>query len=206
VARFLNRVWTLALDPHGREPGDVDAGHLPPGEDAAAAAKAIRGATHRTLAAVTVDYEGFRFNTMVAKLMELANLLFRYRGSEVAGGDAWDEAIRLLLLMLAPAAPHVTEELWSRRLASRGAPWSSIHLERWPAVDAAAAAVETRELPVQVNGKVRDRVDVGVGLSEAEVEALVLARPKVQAALGGKAPARIVHAAGGRLVNIVVRD
>jgi len=205
VARFLNRAWTLALDPHGREQGDPEAGRLPAGEDAAAAEKAIRGAAHRTLAAVTADYEGFRFNVMVAKLMELANLLFRYRGTQVAGGAAWDEAIRLLLLMLAPAAPHVTEELWSRRLAAAEAPWSSIHAERWPEVDAAAAAVATRELPVQVNGKVRDRVEVAVGLSEAEVEAIVLARPKVQAALGGKAPDRVIHAGGGRLVNIVVR-
>ncbi len=205
VGRFLHRLWTLALDPHGREPGDPTAGELPPGEDAAAAEKAIRGTAHRTLAAVTVDYEGFRFNTMVAKLMELANLLFRYRGTEVAGGAAWDEAIRLLLLMLAPAAPHVTEELWSRRLAAAGAEWSSIHAERWPEVDASAAAVETRELPVQVNGKVRDRVEVAVGLSASEVEALVLARPKVVAALGGRTPDRIIHAGGGRLVNIVLR-
>ncbi len=205
VARFLNRVWTLALDPHGTEPGDPTAGQLPAGEDRAAAEKAIRGTAHRTLAAVTVDYEGFRFNTMVAKLMELANLLFRYRGTEIAGGAAWDEAIRLLLLMLAPAAPHVTEELWSRRLAAAGTEWRPIHGEAWPEVDAAAAAVATRELPVQVNGKVRDRVEVAVGLSEADVEALVLARPKVIAALGGKAPERIIHAGGGRLVNIVLR-
>jgi leucyl-tRNA synthetase len=205
VARFLHRVWTLALDPHGTEPGDATAGALPAGEDAAAAGKAIRGTAHRTLAAVTADYEGFRFNTMVAKLMELANVLFRYRGTEVAGGAAWDEAVRLLLLMLAPGAPHVAEELWSRRLAAAGVPWSSIHAERWPAVDAAAAAVETRELPVQVNGKVRDRLEVAVGLSEAEVEALVLARPKVIAALGGATPERVIHAGGGRLVNIVIR-
>ncbi len=204
VARFLNRAWTLALDPHGREPGDANAGSLPAGEDATAAEKAIRSAAHRTLAAVTADYEGFRFNTMVAKLMELANLLFRYRGTEVAGGAAWDESVRLLLLMLAPAAPHVTEELWSRRLSASGTEWRSIHTERWPDVDQAAVVVETRELPIQVNGKVRDRVEVAVGLTQADVEALVLARPKVQAALAGKVPARIIHAAGGRLVNIVV--
>jgi leucyl-tRNA synthetase len=205
VARFLNRAWTIALDPHGTEPGVAGAGKLPAGEDAAAAEKAIRGAAHRTLAAVTVDYEGFRFNTMVAKLMELANLLFRYRGTEVAGSAAWDEAVRLLLLMLAPAAPHVTEELWSRRLAAAGSAWSSIHAEAWPRVDAAAAAVATREVPVQVNGKVRDRVEVAVGMPQAEVQALVLARPKVVAALAGRTPDRIIHAGGGRLVNIVVR-
>jgi leucyl-tRNA synthetase len=205
VARFIGRAWTLALDPHGTEPGDPASGSLPAGEDAATAERAIRGAAHRTLATVTADYEAFHFNTMVARLMELSNLLFRYRGTEVAGGPAWDEAIALLLLMLAPAAPHVTEELWSRRLAARGETWRSIHTERWPSVDAAAAAVETRELPIQVNGKVRDRVEIAVGLSEAQVEALVLARPKVVAALDGKTPDRVIHAGGGRLVNIVVR-
>jgi leucyl-tRNA synthetase len=205
VARFIGRAWTLALDPHGTEPGDPASGFLPAGEDAPTAERTIRGAAHRTLAAVTADYDAFHFNTMVAKLMELSNLLFRYRGTEVAGGPAWDEAIALLLLMLAPAAPHVTEELWSRRLTSRGEAWRSIHTERWPEVDTAAAAVATRELPIQVNGKVRDRVEIAVGLSEAQVEALVLARPKVIAALDGKAPDRVIHAGGGRLVNIVVR-
>ena len=136
VARFIGRAWTLTLDPHGTEPGDPASGSLPGGEDAATAERAIRGAAHRTLATVTADFEAFRFNTMVARLMELSNLLFRYRGSAVAGGAAWDEAISLLLLMLAPAAPHVTEELWSRRLAARGEAWRSIHLERWPEVDA----------------------------------------------------------------------
>jgi leucyl-tRNA synthetase len=72
-------------------------------------------------------------------------------------------------------------------------------------VDAVAAAVATRVLPVQVNGKVRDRVEVAVGLSEAEVEAIVLARPKVVAALAGVVPDRIIHAGGGRIVSIVVR-
>ena len=205
VARFIGRVWTLALDPQGTEPGDPTSGSLPAGEDAPTAGRMIRGAAHRTLAAVTADYEAFRFNTMVAKLMELSNLLFRYRGTEVAGGPAWDEAIALLVLMLAPAAPHLTEELWSRRLTARGEAWRSIHTERWPEVDAAAAAVATRELPIQVNGKVRDRVEIAVGLSEAQVEALVLARPKVMAALDGKAPERVIHAGGGRLVNIVVK-
>jgi leucyl-tRNA synthetase len=204
VHRFLNRAWTLTLDPTGTEPGDPDAGRLPPGEDAAAAEKAIRAAAHRTLAVVSAEYAEFRFNTMVAHLMELSNTLMRYRGTEVAGGDAWDEAIRILLLMLAPAAPHIAEELWSRRLAAAGAEWSSIHRERWPEVDRLAAAAEERELPVQVNGKLRDKVTIPVGLSEAEIEAIVLAREKVVSALGGKAPDRVIHA-GGRLVNIVVR-
>ncbi len=205
VHRFLNRVWTLALDPKGIEGGAHDAGQLPAGEDADAAERAIRMAAHRTLRTVTEEYEGFRFNTMVAHLMELANLLFRYRGTQVADGVAWQEAIRLLLLMLAPAAPHITDELWNRRRAAAGLAESSIHAEAWPAVDPAAIAAETREVPIQVNGKIRDRVTVPVGIEQAELERLVLARDKIRAALAGRTPDRIVHA-GGRLVNIVVRS
>ncbi len=205
VHRFLNRTWTIALDPHGVEPGDPASGRLPAGQDVAAAEREIRTAAHRTLRDVTADYEGFRFNTMVAKLMELSNLLVRYRGTPIAGGAAWDEAVRLLLLMLAPAAPHVTEELWSRLAAASGRRWSSIHIERWPEVDTAATAETMREVPIQVNGKLRDRVEVPVGISASELETLVLGRPKVAAALAGRAPERIVQAGGGKLVNIVVR-
>jgi leucyl-tRNA synthetase len=205
VRRFLNRAWTIVLDEEGLEPGDPEAGRLPEGQDLAAAEGAIRAAAHRTLRDVTEDYEGFRFNTMVAKLMELSNLLFRYRGTPAAAGAAWDEAVRLLLLMLAPAAPHITEELWSRRLAAAGREWSSIHAERWPEVDAAAVVEATREVPVQVNGKLRDRVTVPAGIDDAELERRVLAAPKVIAALAGRTPDRVVVAGGGRLVNLVVR-
>jgi leucyl-tRNA synthetase len=204
ISRFLNRVWAAALDPHGVEAGDPESGVLPAGQDRAAGEKALRAATHRTLRVVSEEYAGLRFNTMVAHLMELSNLLQRYRGTAVAGTAAWDEAIRLTLLMLAPAAPHVTEELWSRMAESRGEAWSSIHTQTWPAVDEAAAAENEREVPVQVNGKLRDRVTVPVGIAEAELERLVLARPKIVAALDGKQPLKVIHA-GGKLVNIVVR-
>ena len=206
VHRFLNRVWALALDPHYREPGDPDAGTLPDGQDEAAARGALRAAAHRTLREVTADYEAFHFNTMVAKLMELSNTLYRYRGSAVAGGAEWDEAVRLLLLMLAPAAPHLTEELWSRRRAERGEAWSSIHTETWPVVDQSAVAESTREVPVQVNGKVRDRITVPANADAAAIEAAALASSKVQAILAGRAPERVIQAGGGRLVNLVVRE
>ncbi len=204
VHRFLNRVWTIALDAHGIERGDPDSGRLPDGQDEAAAREVLGRAAHKTLKTVTGEYEAFKFNTMVAHLIELANTLMRYRGTSVAGLPEWDEAVRLLLLMLAPAAPHITEELWSRRLAAAGTEWSSIHAEPWPIVDDRLAVDETREVPVQVNGKVRDRVVVPAGISEIELEQIVLARDKVRAALDGREPTRVVHAAG-RLVNIVVR-
>jgi leucyl-tRNA synthetase len=211
IARFLNRVWTLTLDPRGNEGGDPEASRLPAGQDEEAAAKAIRKAAHQTLRTVSDEYVALHFNTMVAHLMELSNLLMRYRGTPVAGGGAWNEAVRMLLLMLCPAAPHITEELWSRLAAEArgGAPgggeeWVSIHSQAWPAVDEAAAAEDEREVPVQVNGKLRDRVMVPVGISQVELEKVVLARPKIVAALEGRAPQKLIHA-GGRLVNIVVR-
>jgi leucyl-tRNA synthetase len=204
ISRFLHRVWAAALDPHGVEAGDPESGVLPAGQDRAAAEKALRTAAHRTLRTVSEEYAELRFNTMVAHLMELSNLLQRYRGTVAAGNAAWNEAISMLLLMLAPAAPHVTEELWSRLAESRGEAWLSIHTQPWPAVDEAAAAENEREVPVQVNGKLRDRVTVPVGIAEAELERLVLARPKVVAALDGKQPLKVIHA-GGKLVNIVVR-
>ncbi len=204
VSGFLRRVWTVALDPHGHEGGDQAAGALPAGEDAAAAEHALRVAAHRTLQQVTEEHAGFRWNTMVAHLMELTNLLMRYRGTEVAGDAGWDEAERLLLLMLAPIAPHISEELWSRRLAAAGEEWRSIHAETWPTFDPALVAVDQIELPVQVNGKLRDLVQVAAGLPEAEIEALVMTRPKVQANLEGRTVVKVIHVPG-RLVNIVVR-
>jgi leucyl-tRNA synthetase len=206
VHRFLNRVWALALDPTYREPGDPEAGSLPDGQDEAAARAALRAAAHRTLRDVTADYESFHFNTMVAKLMELSNTLYRYRGSVIAGGPEWDEAMRLLLLMLAPAAPHITEELWSRRATARGEAWSTVHLQTWPTVDQSAVAESTREIPIQVNGKVRDRVVVASNADAAAIERAALASTKVQAILAGRKPDRVIQAGGGRLVNVVVRE
>ena len=205
VNKFLHRVWTIALDPHGRDAGDQTGGQLPAGESEHDARSRMRAVAHRTLRDVTEDFEGFRWNTMVAKLMELSNLLSRYRGTSVAGLPEWDEAVRLLLLMLSPAAPHITEELWSRLAGARGEAWASIHQERWPDVDESVIVEATYEVPIQVNGKLRDKVTVPAGISEIELEQIVLARDKVVTALGGKQPHRVIHAGGGKLVNIVVR-
>src|SRR4029450_1390738 len=200
VHRFLNRVWTVVLDPHGREAGDP----MAPIADVAGPGRELRIAAHRTLQGVTADYQAFHFNTMVAKLMELTNGLMHLRGTAVAGTTDWEDAARNLLVMLAPAAPHITEELWSRRLAAAGEPWRSIHTERWPEWDPALVAERTVELPIQINGKLRDRVEVPAGLPQDEIERIVLEPHKIKAALGGRKPYKIVHA-GGRLVNLVLR-
>ncbi len=204
VHKFLNRVWAIVLDPHGRDAGDQTGGALPAGETEHDARSHMRSAAHRTLRDVTEDFEGFRWNTMVAKLMELSNVLWRYRGTSVAGLPEWDEAVRLLLLMLAPAAPHISEELWSRLADARGEAWSSIHTAQWPMLDESVIVDATHEVPIQVNGKLRDKVTVPTGISEIELEQIVLSRDKVVAALGGKQPRRVIHAGGGRLVNIVL--
>ena len=205
IARFLHRVWTAALDPHGVEAGDAEAGKLPAAEDLTEAERSLRAAAHRTLRVVSAEYAEKRFNTMVAHLMELSNLLMRYRGTEAAGTSAWTEAVLMLLLMLAPAAPHITEELWSRLAVARGEEWQSIHTQPWPDVDEQAAAQDEREVPIQVNGKLRARVMVPIGISEADLQALALEQPKILAALDGEPPLKVIVAGGGKLVNIVVR-
>ena len=207
IVRFLGRVWTLALDPHGKEPGDPNAGTLPNGEDQAAAELSIRRAAHKAIAGVEADIEAFRFNTAVAKLMEFANALFPYRGSSVAGGAAWSEALDYLLSALAPMAPHLAEEMHSRLQAERGiavndATWRSIHQRSWPTVDAALLTASTRELPIQVNGKLRDKLTISATATEAEIEALALASDKVKITLEGRPVKKVIHA-GGRLINIV---
>jgi len=207
IVRFLGRVWTLALDPHGKEPGDPNAGTLPNGEDQAAAELSIRRAAHKAIAGVEADIEAFRFNTAVAKLMEFANALFPYRGSPVAGGAAWSEALDYLLAALSPMAPHLAEEMHSRLQAERGIAvsdpkWRSIHQASWPTVDATLLTDSTRELPIQVNGKLRDKLTIAATATEAEIEALALASDKVKIALEGRPVKKVIHA-GGRLINIV---
>ena len=207
IVRFLGRVWTLALDPHGKEPGDPNAGTLPNGEDQAAAELSIRRAAHKAIAGVEADIEAFRFNTAVAKLMEFANALFPYRGSPVAGGAAWSEALDYLLAALSPMAPHLAEEMHSRLQAERGTAvsdptWRSIHQRSWPVVDPSLLTASTRELPIQVNGKLRDKLTISATATEAEIEALALASDKVKIALEGRPVKKVIHA-GGRLINIV---
>ncbi|MBA3627395.1 MAG: class I tRNA ligase family protein, partial [Chloroflexi bacterium] len=201
IHRFLSRVWTVVLDPHGQEGGEGEAAEGHGGE---ADAGELSRLAHRTLRDVTELYEGYRFNVLIAKLMELTNGLMKARGTAVAGSGEWQESIRLTLLMLAPLAPHIAEELWSRRLAEADEEWRSVHLETWPAWDPALVAEDTIELPVQINGKLRDRVTLPMGISEADIEQAVMAREKVRANLEGKEVVRVIHVAG-RLVNVVVR-
>jgi leucyl-tRNA synthetase len=153
--------------------------------------------THQTIAAVSEDYAALHFNTAIAKLMELTTAIARARDDGLAGTDAYQGAVDTLLLLLAPAAPHIAEELWERR----GRPYS-IHQQAWPVADEGLAAADLIELPVQVDGKLRDRLLVAPDTSQADIERLALASARVQAHLDGRPPARVVHIPG-RLVNVV---
>jgi leucyl-tRNA synthetase len=190
VYRFLGRVWHLSQSDGGAS-GHGDA------VTTSAAERTLRRITHQTIAAVGDDYEGFRFNTGIAKLMELANALADAREQGIGQSDAYAQAIDTLLLLLAPVAPHIAEELWERR----GKPYS-VHQQPWPVADPALAAADTIELPIQVDGKLRDRLLVASGTAAEEIERLALASERVQAYLGGRAPRRVIQIPG-KLVNVV---
>jgi len=190
ISRFLNRVWNLVTAP----PPD----QLEPVADLAQAERDLRRLTHQTIKKVSDQMEAFSFNTMIASLMEYNNYLIKAKSTALSATAAWREAVETLVLMLAPAAPHIAEEMWQRL----GKPYS-VHLQRWPDWDAELAKDEMLTIVVQVNGKVRDRVEVPAHASEDEVRQAALGSPGAQRYIGGKAVQKVVYAPG-RLVNIVV--
>ncbi len=157
----------------------------------------LRRWTHKTIKRVTDDMEEFAFNTIIAGLMEFTNALQKARQTPVYGTEAWEEAIETLLLLLAPCCPHVAEELWSRT----GRPYS-VHQQSWPEYDADLAAEEVITLVVQVNGKLRARLEVPADISEEEAREAALADENVQRHIAGQQIRKMVYVPG-RLVNVV---
>jgi len=188
--RFLDRVWRLAV------PEGTPAPAAAPGEHALTPADLeLRRATHRLIARVTRDYERWSYNTAVAACMEFVNLLQPYARDD--GNPAVvAEAVDTLLLVLAPMTPHVAAEAWERRHGDH------IHLRSWPVADPTLLVEDTVTMVVQVNGKVRDRIDVDPAISEEDASAAALASPAVVEALAGAAPRRVVSRPP-RLVNVV---
>ena len=186
VFRWLSRVWRLALE------------HAPRIRDAAAPAgdSALRHATHRVIDGVTHDLDRFRFNTAIAKLMTLTNQIADAK--DAADADA-AEAIVALIVMLAPSAPFITEELW-HRLGREG----SIHMASWPAADPSLVAQETVTMVVQVNGKVRDRIDVPANIAADAMVDRAKSSAKVRPHLDGKNVVKTI-VVPPKLVNFVVR-
>jgi leucyl-tRNA synthetase len=179
--RFLQRVWRLVVD---ETTGRSRVGEHP--LDAA-----TERALHRTIAGVRDDMEGLRFNTAIAKLIELTN-----RATAVGAEGTSRALAEPLVLMTAPFAPHLAEELW-RRLGHAG----SLAYQPFPVADPALLVAESVTYPVQVNGKVRGRVDVSADADDATVRAAALA--EVAATLAGREP-RTVIVVPGRMVSVVV--
>ncbi len=187
IFRWLHRAWSLAAE----APQTAD---LP----GTAAARDLRRTVHRTIREVTADIETFSFHTLIARLMELTTGLARARDAGPVDGAAWQEGVRSLVLMMAPLAPHLAEELWERLGGSY-----SVHQQRWPVFDAELAREEAIELVIQVNGKVRERIAMPAAATEAEARAAALAAPRVQEWLAGKEPRKIIYVPG-KLLNLVV--
>jgi leucyl-tRNA synthetase len=177
LRRFLDKVWQLA-----HETQAVGAQPLPP---------EVERKLHQTIRKVTTDIERLDYNTAIAAMMEYVNAVREHQTVSAAG-------VEPLLVMLAPFAPHLAEELWAVCGHDR-----SIFTARWPAFDERLAAAGEVEIVIQVNGKVRGRVTVSRGASEAEVVALALAEEAVRRFVDGK-PVRKTIYVPDRLVNFVV--
>jgi leucyl-tRNA synthetase len=186
VSKFLHRVWSLVTEPRTVR------------VDSREADAKLRRALHQTIRAVTEDQEKFRYNTMLAKLMTLTNGMQEARGS--VSTEIWDEACSALVLMLAPSAPHIAEELWTNHL---GRPYS-VHQQPWPTWDEALAAEDELTLPVTLNGKPRAELTVPASSKDDQeaVKALALELPRIKQLLDGQTVRRVIYVPG-KIVNIV---
>ena len=187
AARWIRRTWASFTD------------QTQPGSASEETRRTLRRRVHQTLRKVTHDFENFEFNTIISGLMELLNEMYKAREAGAVGSKEWAEAEDIYLRMLAPVAPHIAEELWTVHL---GKPYS-VHQQSWPQVDEAAAKEDSIEIPVQVNGKVRDRVVVPADAGEEQIKSAALASEQVQKYLEGHEPRKVI-VANRRLVNVVI--
>jgi leucyl-tRNA synthetase len=182
--RFLDDVWKIATTEYAAGEQKDDG--------------ALLRAVHQTIQKVGHDLEVFKWNTAVAALMKLKNTLSEATTAGSVTGPTWNIAVDTLLLLLAPIAPHITEELWHQRGYAE-----SVHLQSWPEADPQLARDETVTMVVQVNGKVRDRIDVDPDIDQEAAVALAMSSERVQAFLEGGEAKRVI-AKPPNLVNVVV--
>jgi leucyl-tRNA synthetase len=183
----LGRVWNNALE-KGKGGGEVDTSAL----------RELERKLHATILKVSDDLTNFRFNTAIAALMELNNLLVRLKDSSVAHTPLWEESIDTMLLLMAPIFPHISEELWHRRGHS-----TSIHLQSWPQGSVEKSRADEIDVVIQINGKVRDKLVVAPGTPNATIEAQALALENVQKWIDGKGVRKVI-VVPDKLINIVI--
>ncbi|MGH2352338.1 MAG: class I tRNA ligase family protein, partial [Chloroflexota bacterium] len=205
--RFLGRIWDLVTrtwaDANGRRFDTPD--------------EALTRLRHKTVQRVTQDMERFRFNTMVAALMEFANALGERHRDGRWQTAAFQESVETLVLLLAPAAPFIAEGLWQTtggfgraapaaplagESSARFGPAGSVHAQEWPTWDEALTRDEVVTVVVQVNGKVRDRLELPVDATEDQAKQAALARPRIQEFVTDPSRAKYIYVQG-RLLNIV---
>lgn len=195
--RFLRRVWRIMEifeDKIKSSSDDYDVTALTAEE------KELRRILHTTIKKVTEDIrDRFMFNTAISSIMELVNAFYAFQDSKTINGGLVREVSLNLLKMLAPFAPHITEELWSILVAQ-----GSIHQQQWPKYEEAATVQAEVEIVLQINGKVRDRIMIATGISREEMETAAKANARVQELTEGKTIVKMI-CVPDKLVNVVVK-
>ncbi len=188
INRWLHRIWNLVLSRY--RPGEkIEASDI----------AEFERQLHKTIKKVTHDIDNIRFNTMLSTLMELTNFLGRVRESGSVPESNWKEALEKLLLILAPSAPHMTEELWQRLGYTY-----SIHNHAWPSWDEEKAREEQVTMIVQVNGKLREKIGMDSGISKDKVLELAMRAPKVRSSIDGKKVVDVIFVPD-KVINLVVK-
>ncbi len=189
IWRFLNRFWSLVNEAWTDNARNIETRE----------SKAIERLRHKTIKRITEDLSNFHFNTALAALMECNNALIKQQNDTVAQSTTYRRALETMMQLLAPLAPHITEELWQQTGHT-----GTIHNTDWPAYNEALTQDEAFTLVIQVNGKVRERLEVPADISEQEVRELALSNPRVATFIGEATVQKIIYIPG-RLVNVVVR-
>ncbi|MBR0358928.1 MAG: leucine--tRNA ligase [Selenomonadaceae bacterium] len=197
ASRFLKRVWRImetfeAQIKAGQD--EYDVGSLTEEE------KELRRVLHTTIKKVTEDIrDRFMFNTAISSIMELVNAFYAFQNSETINGNLVREVSVAIIKLLAPFAPHITEELWSILIGE-----GSVHQQKWPECDEAATVKAEVQIVLQINGKVRDRIMIATGISREEMEVAAKANARVQELTAGKTIVKMI-CVPDKLVNIVVK-
>ena len=192
--RFINRVYRMVYD-FSQNYSEVPESYEISGD----ADKNMAYWLNYAIKKVSDDIgERFNFNTAISTIMELVNEMYRYKEGTVNPG-LFGAAIKDLIIMLAPFVPHVTEEMWEH-LGYEG----SVHDQNWPEYDEKALVKDTVEIVVQVNGKIKEKLDIAGGLSREEMEKTAMENEKVKGLIEGKNVVKVI-AVPGKLINIVVK-
>ena len=192
--RFINRVYRMVYD-FSQNFSEVPDSYEVKGD----ADKSMAYWLNYAIKKVSDDIgERFNFNTAISTIMELVNEMYRYKEGAINPG-LYGAAIKDLIIMLAPFVPHVTEEMWEH-LGYEG----SVHDQSWPEYDEKALVKDTVEIVVQVNGKIKEKLDIAGGLSKEEMEKTVMENEKVKGLIEGKNVVKVI-AVPGKLINIVVK-